>query len=103
MLRNEINEQSMTARPAGMNGCGKLRGGQMARIGFFHDNDPAVLPEFPGELPPANVHGKNPRGAVLQQAIGESAGGRAQVKRRQSGDIQLKMAAGRVPACGRRG
>jgi hypothetical protein len=52
------------------------------------------VPELPGELPPANVHGKNFRRAVLQQTIGESAGGRAQVERHESGDIQLKMAQG---------
>jgi hypothetical protein len=45
-------------------------------------------------LPPANIHGKNLRRAVLQQTIGESAGGRAQVERHQSGDIQLKMEQG---------
>ena len=66
----------------------------MARIGFFHDNHPAVLPEFPGELPPADVHGKNPCGAVLQQAIGKSAGGRAEVERGYSDDIQMKMVQG---------
>ena len=45
-------------------------------------------------MAPANVHGKNFRRAVLQQTIGESAGGCAQVERGQSGDIQLKMAQG---------
>jgi hypothetical protein len=66
----------------------------VARIGFFHDNHPAILPEFPGELPPADVHGKNPCGSVLQKAISESAGGCAQIKRGHSGDIQMKMVEG---------
>ena len=66
----------------------------MARVGLFHDDDARVVPELPGELPPANVHGKNLRRAVLQQTIGESAGGRAQVERRESGDVQLEMAQG---------
>jgi hypothetical protein len=64
------------------------------RVGLLHDDDAGVVPELPGELPPANVHGKNLRRAVLQQTISESAGGCAQVERRQSGDIQLKMAQG---------
>jgi hypothetical protein len=67
---------------------------QMAGVGLFHDDDAGVVPELPGELAPANVHGKNLCRAVLQQTIGESAGGRAQVERHQSGDIQLKMAQG---------
>jgi hypothetical protein len=45
-------------------------------------------------LPPANVHGKNLCRAVLQQAIGETAGGCAQVERGQPDDIQLKMVQG---------
>jgi hypothetical protein len=66
----------------------------MARIGFFHDDHPAILPEFPGKLAPADVHGKNLCGAVLQQTIGEPAGGCAQVERVHSGDIQMKMIQG---------
>jgi hypothetical protein len=66
----------------------------MPRVGFLHDDDTGIAPEFPGELPPANVHGKNLCRAMLQQTIGEPAGGRAQVERGHSGDIQLKMAQG---------
>jgi hypothetical protein len=66
----------------------------MARIGFFHDDHPAILPEFPGELPPADVHGKNFFGAVLQQAISESAGGGAQVESGDSSGLQMKMVEG---------
>jgi hypothetical protein len=66
----------------------------MARIGFFHDDHPAILPEFPGELTTANVHGKNFRRAMLQQTIGESAGGRAQVEHGRSCDIQMKILQG---------
>jgi hypothetical protein len=71
-----------------------LGGGQVAGIGLFHDDHPAILPEFPGKLSPADVHGKNLCGAVLQQAIGESTGGCAQVKRGHAGDIQMKMVQG---------
>ena len=66
----------------------------MPCVGFLHDDDAGVVPELPGELSPANVHGKNLRRAVLQQTIGEPARGRTQVECRQSGDIQLKMAQG---------
>ena len=62
-----------------------------SRVGFFHDDDAAVLAEFPGELALADIHGKNFGRAVLQQAVGEAAGGRAEVERDQAGHVQLKM------------
>ena len=86
-----MNEQSITARSAGENGCGICPAFKMARVGFFHDDDALVLPQFPGELALADIHGKNFCRAVLQQAIGEAAGGRAEIKRDQAGDIELKM------------
>jgi hypothetical protein len=66
----------------------------MPGIGLFHDDNAGVVAEFPGELAPANVHGKNPGGTVLEQAIGKSARGRAEVERSEAGDVQLKMAQG---------
>src|SRR6516162_6032858 len=66
----------------------------MTRVGFFHDDDPAVLPEFPGELAAADVHGKNLGGAVLEKTIREAAGGRTKVKGSKSGHVQLKMVQG---------
>ena len=63
----------------------------MPRIGFFHHDDAPVLAKLPGELSPADVHGINLRRAVLEQAIGEAAGGRAEVERDQPGHVELKM------------
>ena len=91
ILRSEMNEQSITARSAGANGWRKSGGGQMARVGFFHHHDARVLAQFPGELALADVHGKNLGRAVLEQAIGEPAGGGAEVERDQAGHVQLKM------------
>ena len=68
-----------------------MRGGQVARVGLFHDDHALVLPQFPSELAPAYVHGKNFCRAVLEQAVGESAGGSAEVERDQSFHVELKM------------
>ena len=77
--------------------------GQMPRVGLFHDDNALVLAEFPRKLAPAHVHGKHLGRAALEQAIGETAGGRAEVKRDQAVHVQLKMIRARVPACDRRG
>jgi hypothetical protein len=66
----------------------------MAGIGFFHDNNPRIVAEFPRELAPADVHGKNPGRAVLEQAVGKSAGGRPEIERAESANVQLEMAEG---------
>jgi hypothetical protein len=64
----------------------------MARVGPFHDDDARVLAEFPRDLAPANVHREDPGRAVLEQAIGEAAGGSAEVNGRQPARIELEMA-----------
>ncbi len=94
IFRSEMNEQSIDRQVGGSEWLGKLRGGEVAGVGFFHDHDPAVLAEFPGELALADVHGKNLGRAVLEQAIGETAGGSAEVDGGESGHVQLEMAEG---------
>ena len=60
----------------------RKRGGrEVAGIGFLHDDDARILAEFPGKLAVPDIHGINLGRAVLQEAIGESAGGSAQVQR----------------------
>lgn len=63
----------------------------MARVGFFHDDDAPVLSEFPRELAVTDIHGINHFCASLQQAIGEAAGGRAEVYGDQLCGLDLKM------------
>ena len=63
----------------------------MPRIRFFHDDDAFVLSQFPRKLALPDIHGKNFCRAMLQKAVRETAGGRAEVNGRHSGDVQLKM------------
>src|ERR1035437_4018666 len=72
-------------------GRGELFRFEITRIGFFHDHHAVVTAEFPRELAPADVHGKNFCRAVLQQTISEAAGGGAEVERGEAGDGELKM------------
>lgn len=46
--------------------------GQVARIDPFQNHDPRVLPQLPGELSLADVHGDDTVRSMLQQAVGES-------------------------------
>ena len=74
-----MKEQSATTRSAPAKGLRKTGRGQGAGVGFFHDHDAGIAPEFPGQLAAPDIHRINQGRAVLQQAIGESAGGRAQI------------------------
>src|SRR5687768_2471889 len=47
---------------------------QVANIGLLHDYHPGVLPQLPGQLVRADIHGINALCPVLQQYIGEAAG-----------------------------
>lgn len=59
--------------------------GQIAGVGFLQQPYSWVLPEAEINLPMASVDGDDPRSPVLQEAIGETAGG--------SADIQTNFAA----------
>ena len=52
---------------------------QVAGIGFFHHHHPRVVSELPVQDPLPNIHGVYPGSAMLQEAIGETAGGCPQV------------------------
>jgi hypothetical protein len=64
----------------------------MAGVGPFHDSDAGILTKFPGKLAAAHVHGEDFGRAVLQEAIGEPAGGSAEVNGGQAARIELEMA-----------
>ncbi len=63
----------------------------MPGIGLFHDRDTRIIAQFPGKLAPAHIDRKNPLCAGLQQAIGKTAGGGAEVNGNEAGGVQLKM------------
>ncbi len=70
ILRNEMKEQSITARSAGRNGCGNCPGRQRPRVQPFHDHDPGIVAPFPVELPCPTSTGilRGPRGANSREA-----------------------------------
>lgn len=69
-------------------GFGELAGGEVADVDAFEDGDAGVLAEFPRELAVADVDSVNPGGAVLQEAVGETAGGGADVDGDLAGDVE---------------
>ena len=64
---------------------------EKARVGFFHHDHAFITSQFPRELALADIHGKNFFRAALQQTIRKTAGGRAEINRREAGDVELKM------------
>ena len=60
---------------------------QFPDIGPFDHDDPFVLPDLPRHLAVPDIHGIDLRGPVLQQAIGEPAGGCADI---ESGLVPLQ-------------
>ena len=47
---------------------------QVSGVDAFHDHNPGVMAKSPGQLAVSNVHGIDFGSAVLEQAIGETAG-----------------------------
>jgi len=60
------------------------------------DHDARVRAQLPGELAVADVDGVDPRGAVLEQDVGEAAGGGADVGADQAGWRKREVAEGVV-------
>ena len=48
------------------------------------------MADLPGELSVVHVEGRHARGAGLQQAVGEAAGGRADIQAVHAGDVLLE-------------
>ena len=71
-----------------------MSGREVASVGFFHHHDAVVLSEFPSQLTVPDIHGVNPGRAGLQEAIGETTGGRAEVNGNESDDVELEMLEG---------
>jgi hypothetical protein len=56
-----------------------IGGRQVARVEFLPDDDARILADFPIELAVADIQRVNAGRAMLEQAIGEPARGRADV------------------------
>ena len=82
-------ERRAHERAPHLRGCGAPR--FVLRV--EHD-DARVMPEFPVELAVTDVHGIDLGGAVLQQAVGEPAGGGAGVERGHAGDVEAERGDG---------
>ena len=63
----------------------------LARVHPFHHHDARILAQLPVELALPDVDRVDPDGAALQQAVGEAAGGRADVERHATGDVEAQL------------
>jgi hypothetical protein len=60
--------------------------GEEAGVGALAQDDAGIVAEFLGDLAVAGVDGKDGRGAMLQHAVGEAAGGGADVDAGNAGE-----------------
>ena len=70
---------------------GDIGGGHVADVEVFAADDAGVIAEFPDELVGSNIVGVDARGAVLEEAVGEAAGGGTNIKGDEAGDVDLEV------------
>ena len=108
---SRVAEMKLASHTARSNLLGKIAGLKIARVHAFADDHARIVAQFPVELAVADVDRLDSRRAALQQAIGESAGGRAHVQADAPAHVDLEMiqrrgqlepAAARRRACARR-
>ena len=63
---------------------------QVADVGPFEDSNARVLPQFPSQLAIADIDGEYFARTVLDEAIGETARGRAHIEADLAGDEDLE-------------
>jgi hypothetical protein len=78
----------------GLEGRGEMGGGQGAGIDAFEGEDTRVLTEFPSQLALTDIDGGDGRDAVLEEAIGEAAGGGADIEGAQVLDLKMEGSEG---------
>ena len=78
-----MNETSIVTRSTGP---GQVRRLETARVEVLDDDDARIVAQRPVDLPVADVERDDPRGAALEQDVGEAAGGGADVERLASVD-----------------
>lgn len=69
----------------------QVAGGEKAGVGAFHEGDARIVAQSLGDLAVAGVDGEDARGAVLEHAVGESAGGSADVKAETVAEIDVPV------------
>jgi len=77
-------------RDEGWSGCAgseELAGGEEAGVGAFAEGDAGIAAELVGNLAVAGVDGEDCGGAALQHAVGEAAGGGADVDAGEVGEV----------------
>ena len=80
----------------GLAGLGKCAGSEKAGIGAFNEANTRVVAEFHGDLSEAGVDGGYMGCAALQQAVGEAAGGGADVETCAVGYINFPVIKSRL-------
>jgi hypothetical protein len=73
---------------------GDIGGGHVADVEVFAADDAGVVAEFPDELVGADIVGVDSGGAVLEEAVGEAAGGGTDIEADEAGDIDVEVVQG---------
>lgn len=73
---------------------GQIAGIEEAGIGALHEDDARIVAERLGDLAITGVDGENTLGAVLQHAVGEAAGGGANVETEAPAQIDVPVSEG---------
>ena len=69
----------------------KVAGIEEACVGALHEGNAGVVAEGLGDLAIAGVNGENPGGTVLEHAVGETAGGGADVEAEAAGKVDVPV------------
>ena len=86
-----VTEMKLTSQVASASALADLFESQITRIDAFVHHHARIVAQFPIELARAHVHGVHARRAVLQQAVGEAAGGGADVQAQPARHIDAEM------------
>lgn len=65
--------------------------GHVADIEVFATDDAGVITQFPDQLISADIVSVDARGAMLEEAVGEAAGGGSDIESDQAGDVDLEV------------
>ena len=71
-----------------------IGGGHVADVEVFAADDAGVIAEFPDELVGSDIVGVDSSGAVLEEAVGETAGGSADIEGDEAGDVDVEVVQG---------
>ena len=75
----------------GRRATGEVPGGEEAGVGALAEGDAGVVAEALGDLAVAGVDGKNVGCAVLEHAVGEAAGGCADIEAGAGGEVDVPV------------